>query len=100
MILYLPQIKPPFKNFSSELFMKILTSPFTPEQIESFNACQISGVLHPFTCTTDDCKIRLLEASETHLFCPGCNYTQTWGWALMFDYSWKKFEYSFIKDWP
>lgn len=75
-----------------------ISAPFSPSQIESFNKFQVSGVFHPFTCSTDGCDVNLLQAKEEHLFCPGCQHTQLWAWSEMLDFSWKNFEMPWMKD--
>jgi hypothetical protein len=97
---------------------KYARAPFTSEQVESLNAYQVSGVMHPFTCGNDDCKrcefeievdsilaplvgqevgtifkatdTCVLIATENGWVCPSCDYTQTWAWKWMADFSWKK----------
>lgn len=63
-------------------------APFTPDQVASINAYQISGVFHPFTCGSEGCGFDL-KAIEGTLECPKCDYTQDWVHAWMADWSWK-----------
>jgi len=72
-------------------------APFSPSQVESINLYQRSGAFHPFTCanrgdsphrTTTDKGV--LVADETGLFCPDCDYEQTWVHGWMADGRWAK----------
>jgi hypothetical protein len=77
---------------------KFVYAPFTPEQIESLNGYQPSGVFHPFTCGNDACKgswqvdfdSRLLVVTTEGWKCPSCDYTQDWAWRWMADNSWRE----------
>jgi hypothetical protein len=74
-------------------------APFTPDQVESLNGYQVSGVMHPFTCgrCRDELGIwedgtindRLLVATEAGWTCPTCDNTQNWAWPWMADGSWR-----------
>jgi hypothetical protein len=68
---------------------------FTPDEVESLNAYQVSGAFHPFTCggdRTDEKHLDgegLLIATENGWNCPFCSYTQTSAHPWMKDWSWK-----------
>ena len=68
-------------------------APWTPDQVESLNAYQKSGVRHPFTCGAPGCGADLV-ASVHGWACPQCNlWTQDWCHGWMADWSWKKFDW-------
>jgi hypothetical protein len=68
---------------------------FTPEEVESLNAYQISGAFHPFTCGGDRTDKDhhdgegLLIATEDGWHCPFCEYRQQWAYDFMKNWSWK-----------
>ena len=62
-------------------------APFTPEQVKSLNAYQVSGVGHPFTCEHDG---RVLRATEDCWVCDYCGRRQYWAHSFMSDGSWRK----------
>lgn len=66
---------------------------FTDEQVESINAFQQAGAMHPFTCGSDECRAQHVEgvlvATRAGLHCPHCSYTQDWVHGFMADGSWK-----------
>jgi hypothetical protein len=69
-------------------------APFTPGQVESLNAYQHCGVLHPFTCGRDRTDEKhadgdVLVATEAGWHCPSCDYAQSWCHDWMADWSWK-----------
>lgn len=69
---------------------------FTPEEVESLNAYQESGVFHPFTCGGDRTDEKHLDgegvlvASEDGWHCSFCEYTQLWAHEWMKNWEWKK----------
>jgi hypothetical protein len=70
---------------------------FTPDEVESLNAYQESGVFHPFTCGSgnrmDERHLDgegLLVATEAGWICPCCDYKQDWAHDLMKNWAWKK----------
>lgn len=73
-----------------------VTAPFTPDQVESLNAYQVSGVFHEFTCGSDEAHENEfnppLIAAEGGWVCsaPLCDYTQDWAHGAMADWSWKR----------
>lgn len=77
-------------------------APFSLEQVESLNAYQSSGVMHPFTCAGDRADAAhhayqakhggdrgQLMAIEAGWICPVCGSTQDWAWLWMSDWSWR-----------
>lgn len=75
-------------------------APFTPDQVESLNGYQQSGLMHPFTCAdvvhddTDDEVFAdpvLLVATEAGWVCPreDCDYTQGWAHDWMANGLWR-----------
>jgi hypothetical protein len=68
-------------------------APWTPGQVESLNAFQQAGTMHPFTCGSDACPAvggrAVLTAREYGWVCLGCDYTQSWAHAWMTDWSWQ-----------
>lgn len=82
----------------------IIRAPFTPDQVESINACQqTDGPWHPLTCGNDDCprpwhydtkgipvyqEESVLIATRSGLRCPRCNYRQEYAYRGMGDWSW------------
>lgn len=63
-------------------------APFTPDQVESLNACQRLSGLHPFTCPHDRA---MLAAQSTGWVCTmeRCTFTQNWAWSYMADGTWR-----------
>lgn len=72
------------------------TDVFTDDQVESINAFQQAGIMHPFTCGNDGCRARNnspeLVASRSGLRCEHCGYTQDWVHGFMADWSWKQLD--------
>lgn len=66
-------------------------APFTPEQVASLNAYQVSGFMHPFTCGADGCRGIRLIAAENGWRCASqaCDYRQDWAHEFMADWSWR-----------
>lgn len=66
---------------------KIITAPFTPEQVETLNLFQRSGVWHPFTCggNIHTGGSPELIATKAGWRCPqeDCDYTQDWAHTFM-----------------
>ena len=78
-------------------------APVSKDQVESLNACQASGRMHPFTCGGDrgDDAHRAyqaahggdrgqLVATETGWVCPVCGDPQDWARLWMADWSWRR----------
>jgi hypothetical protein len=61
----------------------------TEDQCQSFNAFQLEGMFHPFTCGNDHGGDRDLIAESNGLHCPNCDYHQDWAHSWMLDWSWK-----------
>jgi ribosomal protein S27AE len=57
---------------------------FTPQQIESINTYQKSGVFHPFTCSCGEDFVAHADA----LHCPKCGATQDWVHEFMANWAW------------
>jgi hypothetical protein len=69
----------------------IIEAPWSPGQIDSLNAYQESGRLHPFTCRDDMCRVRdrsPLVATRDGWTHP-CGYTQRWALRFMTDWAWR-----------
>lgn len=74
-------------------------APFTDDQVNSLNAYQVAGVMHPFTCGNrsershvwrdGDGDLGLLMATPAGWTCPQCDYTQDWAHGFMADWSWR-----------
>lgn len=68
-------------------------TPWTPEQVESLNAYQHAGMMHPFTCGDDACRAvtggAALLATPSGWVCTRCTYRQFWAHAWMADWSWR-----------
>ena len=62
---------------------------FQPEEVESLNDFQMSGVMHPFTCGKSHPEPRTLLATTRGWVCPVCDYTQDWAHDFMKDGSWR-----------
>jgi hypothetical protein len=68
---------------------------FTPEEVESLNAYQNYGLVHPFTCGGDRTNENhldgegILVATEAGWHCPYCKFRQDWAHPWMKDWSWK-----------
>ncbi len=83
-----------------------VVAPFTADQVKSLNDYQVSGVMHPFTCTrcrdtlgiwdladiNGEPNDRLLVATPAGWVCPTCPTTQDWAWEWMADGSWEGFK--------
>ena len=75
--------------------MTHINAPFTPDQVASINAYQVSGMFHEFTCPREECKrtapgrYTTLVASGDCLACPRCGYEQFWAHPPMTDWSWQ-----------
>ena len=61
--------------------------PWTPEQVESLNAYQASGAMHPFTCGNDSTH-RILLATPSGWVCSDCDWRQNWAHSWMADWEW------------
>lgn len=71
-------------------------APFTPDEVESLNGYQCSGVMHPFTCGSGNRRDAahtdgegVLVAQEDGWHCPFCDYRQSWCHPWMADWSWR-----------
>ena len=60
---------------------------WTKDQVNSFNAFQKSGCMHPFTCGA--CSGELI-ATRDGCKCECGKYTQYWAHAWMLNWDWKK----------
>lgn len=66
----------------------IITAPWTEDQVAALNACQASGLFHPFTCGNHRHQLQqTLIAELDGWHCPDttCDYTQDWAMATMSD---------------
>ena len=63
--------------------MDKVTAPFDDNQVRRINAFQKNNKFHPFTCSTDGCKVRVLHAEKTRMICRGCGYVQYWVYSIM-----------------
>jgi hypothetical protein len=67
-----------------EKMMPNIKPPWTKEQVDSLNALQKSGIVHPYTCggnRTDENHLDgegVLVATENGWMCPYCDYRQDW----------------------
>lgn len=72
---------------------KVITAPFTKDQIEKLNEWQKSGRFHPFTCCSPrdipECQRRSrlndgeLIPTENGWVCPCGKFTQNWAHDFM-----------------
>lgn len=76
----------------------MIHAPFTGDQVASLNNFQLHGMMHPFTCGSEephDGPRPALIAGTNGWTCPGrrqgqsCDYHQDWAHAFMADWSWK-----------
>jgi len=78
----------------SSMESPMIKAPWTPEQVESANAYQTSGVFHEFTCGTKEKQASGSSgaqiATSNGWVCPSCDYTQDWAHDFMLDKSWQK----------
>jgi DNA-binding NtrC family response regulator len=79
--------------------MKHIHAPFSPDQVESLNRYQRSGLGHPFTCGNNrgskahkkamkvrgDKDLGVLVATSNGWVCPACSYTQQYAYDFMAD---------------
>lgn len=56
--------------------MTKIEPPFSEKTMMLFVKYQNAGVFHPYTCET--CRPGILNIKESCLYCPDCDYTQTW----------------------
>lgn len=79
----------------------LVRAPFTPEQVESLNGFQQSGVMHPFTCSGGGGphsdrpgRSAVLVADEDGWRCPvsGCEHRQDWAHPFMADGQWRQMQ--------
>jgi hypothetical protein len=77
----------------SEQHPGAVETPWTPEQVESLNAFQSAGTMHPFTCGDSDCRAatggEAMLATPSGWACRRCTYRQYWAHACMTDWSWQ-----------
>lgn len=77
----------------SEHIPGTVQTPWTQGQVDSLNAFQRSGVMHPFTCGDDACRAATdgeeLLATPSGWVCRRCTYRQFWAHAWMTDWSWQ-----------
>lgn len=57
---------------------------FTADEVTNLNAFQNAGVMHPFTCGTEECRHDLVATTRGWI-CPYCDYTQDWAHDFMKD---------------
>jgi hypothetical protein len=76
--------------------MSEIKAPFTPDQVNSLNEFQKSGVMHPFTGNNDmlpdDEQDILVAAEDGWHSLNDPNYFQDWAHDWMADWSWKELE--------
>lgn len=72
---------------------------FTNDQIASFNAFQVSGAFHPFTCPRDHhggvcgCQVDLVAHQDgLHCLYEDCDYRQNLCHPWMLDWSWQEMQ--------
>jgi len=74
----------------------IVRAPFTPEQVDSLNDFQETGVMHPFMCGRDGCDSRgdelplVAGPDGWHCLDERCGYQQDWVHAWMADGTWRQ----------
>jgi hypothetical protein len=67
--------------------MSLITTPWTQEQVDALNRWQMSGFVHPFTCSEDHPldggyeDIMIAEFDGFH--CPTCGHLQIWAHDFM-----------------
>lgn len=69
----------------------VSVAPWTDAEVRSLNDYQAAGVMHPFTCESDDeppCNT-VLRATTGGWECPDCDYRQNWACTFMTDGSWR-----------
>jgi len=59
-----------------------ISPPFTPAQVASLNTWQQWPTVHPFTCRRESNHGALIAHGDG-LFCPECDYIQTWAFGFM-----------------
>lgn len=64
-------------------------APWVDAEVESLNAFQNAGVMHPFTCGNDS-RHEVLHATAGGWECPSCDYRQDWAHEWMADGSWRE----------
>jgi hypothetical protein len=76
-----------------------VSAPWTPEQVDSLNRYQESGLMHPYTCPNrgtghpDGAADRgVLVATVDGWTCPDCTYTQDWAHPWSADGTWEQLQ--------
>lgn len=71
-----------------------VTAPWTPEQVESLNGYQRSGVMHEFTCGVGGHSHGALRATPDGWVCDfeRCDYRQDWAHPFMADGGWREMQ--------
>lgn len=68
-----------------------VVAPWTPEQVDSLNRYQESGLMHPYTCPNrDDHCDAVLVATADGWICRPCGYTQDWAHPWSADGTWEQ----------
>ena len=63
--------------------MKKISAPFTEKQMDSLNAWQNRGDVHPFTCSQHSNNPLVATRDGWHCAVDGCDYTQNWAHNFM-----------------
>jgi hypothetical protein len=69
--------------------IEISRAPWSDDEVESLNAYQAAGVMHPFTCGNDSAHLPL-RATADGWSCSCCEYEQTWAHGFMTDWRWRR----------
>jgi hypothetical protein len=66
------------------------TAPWTGNEVDSLNAYQKAGFVHPFTCGSGKHPTSSLVAKPDGWHCEHCDYTQNWAHEFMANWAWSK----------
>jgi hypothetical protein len=64
---------------------KIITAPWTIEQVDTLNHYQRTEFVHPYKCPMHDGGDHILVATRKGWICPHCAFTQDWASELMLE---------------
>ena len=81
--------------------MSDIKAPWTPDQVNSLNEFQKSGVMHPFTGNNDmlpDGEDILIAHEDGWHSLNDPNYTQDWAHHWMADWSWYQLDWKNSKE--
>jgi hypothetical protein len=64
---------------------KIIHAPFRVHELRAIRRWQVNRDVDRYTCSTPECRDRLLDTRADALVCPGCGRRQEWFDACVLD---------------